>query len=261
MGFFVRNGINSRRTLWLGIVAAVPVITALILVLAKPWLLSGNVSIASQFPQVGFVLFLRFLLPLLAVFIGTAIIGDEVEDRTLPYLLVRPVPRAHVVLSKTLAGSLTMGLLIGISLGFTYTIMTLDGGWSHWISNVPRLFGTAGVLLIGIMVYVPLFGFLGGVMKRPVLAGLVFTFGWENAVAFFPGNVKLFTVLHYLNVLFPEMERTPAEQIRAQVFNFVLPSYRISPVLAFLILLVLSFVFFCLVSSLLNVKEYRLEQE
>lgn len=260
IGFFLRNGIHSRRTIWMTILALVPVGCGLVLWLAKPFLSREGVALFTLFPQMSFFLFLHFLLPLLAVFIGTAIVADEVEDRTLPYLLVRPVPRRTIVLAKTLAGCITVGLILFVSLGLTYSVMVLDGGVSGWISNVPRLLRSGGVLLLGLLVYVPLFGFLGGTIKRPVLAGLLFAFGWENTVAFFPGNVKLFTVIHYLHVLFPSLQQTRAGDIKSQLFNIVLPAEQISVVTSVIVLLGMSAVFIGLMVSLLYIKEYRLEQ-
>ena len=37
---------------------------------------------------------LRFVVPVLGVFYGTALIADEVDDKTITYLFTRPVPRA-----------------------------------------------------------------------------------------------------------------------------------------------------------------------
>ena len=189
----------------------------------------------------------------MAVFIGTAIIADEVEERTLTYLLVRPIPRPFFVLAKAIAGVVTVGFLLFISLGLTYSVMVLDQGVSGWMADIPKLLRSGAVLFLGLMVYVPLFGFLGGILKRPVLAGLLLTFGWENSIAFFPGNVKLLTVVHYLHVLFPPLQQT-------RLIDFILPTKQISLVTSISVLLVMVVVFSGLLISLLTVKEYRLEQ-
>jgi ABC-2 type transport system permease protein len=242
------------------VLSLVPVGCGLILLLVKPLLENEGVDLSTLYPQVSFFLFLHFLLPLMSVFIGSAILADEVDERTLPYLLVRPVPRRNIVLAKTLAGVVTVGFILFVSLGLTYTVMVLDGGVSGWISNVPKLLQSGGVLLLGLLVYVPLFGFFGGTIKRPVLAGLFFTFGWENTVGMFPGNAKLFTVVHYLHILFPKMQQVRLRNARSALLELVLPAKQISPVLAILILLGLSAVFIALTVSLLYVREYRLEQ-
>ena len=40
------------------------------------------------------LLFVRFIVPVLGVFYGTALIADEVEDKTITYLFTRPIPAA-----------------------------------------------------------------------------------------------------------------------------------------------------------------------
>ena len=49
------------------------------------------------------MLFLRFIVPVLGVFYGTALMADEVEDKTITYLFTRPIPRGAVLLGKYLA--------------------------------------------------------------------------------------------------------------------------------------------------------------
>ncbi len=236
------------------IVSLIPVGCAVMLLFIKSFLVRQDILLSDLFPQVSFFLYLHFLLPLLSVFVGTAVIADEVEERTFPYLLVRPIPRPFIVLAKTVAGILTVGALLFVSLGLTYSVMVFDRGASGWMSGIPQLLRSGSVLLLGLMVYVPLFGLLGGIFKHSVLAGLLFTFGWESSIAFFPGNVKLLTVVHYLHVLFPPFQKT-------RLIDFILPAVQISSATAVFVLLVMSVVFAGLMALLPVVKEYRLEQD
>ena len=56
---------------------------------------------------------------------------------------------------------------------------------------------------LGLAVYGALFAFVGAWFKRPLLIGLVFVFGWEQAALAFPGYLKQFTVAYYLQALVP----------------------------------------------------------
>jgi len=40
-------------------------------------------------------------------------------------------------------------------------------------------------------------------LKKSVLFGLFFSFGWENVVQYFPGSTQKFTFMHYLKSLLP----------------------------------------------------------
>ena len=60
-----------------------------------------------------------------------------------------------------------------------------------------------GLLGLGLAVYGAVFAFVGACFKRPLVLGLVFTFGWEPTVMVLPGYLKQFTVAHYLQALVP----------------------------------------------------------
>jgi len=59
------------------------------------------------------------------------------------------------------------------------------------------------LLGLGLAVYGALFAFIGAKFKRPLLIGLIFIFGWEQAALAFPGYMKRFTVAYYLQGLVP----------------------------------------------------------
>jgi len=47
------------------------------------------------------------------------------------------------------------------------------------------------------------FAFVGAWLKRPLIVGLVFAFGWEQTVLLIPGYLKRLTVAYYLQALVP----------------------------------------------------------
>ena len=61
----------------------------------------------------------------------------------------------------------------------------------------------AAVLALGLAVYGALFALIGAVLKRPLVIGLVFAFGWEQVALLVPGYLKRFTIAHYLQALVP----------------------------------------------------------
>ena len=60
-----------------------------------------------------------------------------------------------------------------------------------------------GLLGLGLAVYGALFAFIGAKFKRPLLIGLVFIVGWEQAALAFPGYLKKFTIAYYVQGLVP----------------------------------------------------------
>ena len=101
---------------WMFFLGLIPVLTVLLLYGLKLIGLLQDFSISALFSKLALSMYLHFLLPLMAVFIGTAVIIDEVESATLPYLLVRPIPRWQIIFAKTLASEVLLASILTISL-------------------------------------------------------------------------------------------------------------------------------------------------
>jgi ABC-type transport system involved in multi-copper enzyme maturation permease subunit len=106
----------SRRTIFMLLVVGAPVVIALILrvlvTLGLPLFESeinegGRNAVRMTGPAIFglmiWVFYLRFTVPVLGVFYGTSLMADEVEDKTITYLFVRPIRRGAVLFGKYLA--------------------------------------------------------------------------------------------------------------------------------------------------------------
>ena len=67
----------------------------------------------------------------------------------------------------------------------------------------PDLLKDLLLLGLGLAVYGAVFAFVGAKFNRPLLIGLIFIFGWEQATLAFPGYLKQFTVMFYLQAIVP----------------------------------------------------------
>ena len=70
-------------------------------------------------------------------------------------------------------------------------------------ASFPDLLKDLLLLALGLAVYGGVFAFVGAKFKRPLLVGLIFVFGWEQAALAFPGYLKQFTVMYYLQAIVP----------------------------------------------------------
>jgi ABC-2 type transport system permease protein len=162
-------------------------------------------------------------VPVLGVFYGTALIADEVDDKTITYLFTRPVRRGAVLIGKYLAYVGCTALLVLPSVVLVYFLVVPLGGGSIGAS-FPALLEDLGMLIIGLIAYGAVFAWVGARLKRPLVIGLVFAFGWEPAVLLFPGYLKRLTVAYYLQALVPHaMPQDSAVSILLQVFREVPP--------------------------------------
>jgi ABC-type transport system involved in multi-copper enzyme maturation permease subunit len=141
-------------------------------------------------------------VPVLGAFYGTSLMSDEVEDRTLTYLFTRPVPRGAVIIGKYLAYLVCTGLVVLPSVTAVYLLITPVSGGSLG-GTFPQLLADLGLLALGLAVYGAVFALIGALVPRPLVAGLLLIFGWEQVALVVPGYLRRFTVAHYLQALVP----------------------------------------------------------
>ena len=165
------------------------------------------------------LLYIRFIVPVLGVFYGTSLIADEVDDKTITYLFVRPIPRGAVLIGKYLAYLVCTTLLVLPSVVLVYFLVVPIGGGSIGAA-FPALVTDLGMLALGLVAYGALFAWVGARLKRPLVIGLVFAFGWEPAVLLFPGYLKRATIAYYLQALVPHaMPQDSAVSVLLQMFQ------------------------------------------
>jgi ABC-2 type transport system permease protein len=199
----VQQLLRSRRTLVFGLLGALPPAFAALFAIAKAVTESNRVLGFDLFSYTMYFLYLQVLLLAVALFYGTALVNQEVEERTLTYLLLRPVPRQLIVLGKFLTYLLVAAVLLLPSVVLTYGILEAADGFTGIGRHLPYLLWDLVVMLLGAMAYGALFTFLGTVLRRPAMFGLAFAVGWEVLVTYVPGRFSRLTILHYLLSLFP----------------------------------------------------------
>ena len=194
----------SRRSIFLGLLLGGPVVLALALrIISSLYGLPINGAQpegATIFGMMVWLLYIRFIVPILGVFYGTALIADEVEDKTITYLFTRPIPRRAVLIGKYLAYLACTILLVLPSVMLVFFLVVPIGS-STIAEGFPSLLTDFAMLAIGLAAYGAVFALVGTRMKRPLIVGLDYAFGWEPAVVFFPGYLKRFTVAYYLQAL------------------------------------------------------------
>ena len=251
----------SRRTVFLALVVGGPVLIALILrivtALNVPALRVNGVPLAgaSIFGLMIWFLFLRFIVPVLGIFYGTSLMADEIEDKTITYLFTRPIPRSAVLIGKYLAYLASTVLIVLPSVMLVYFLVVPIGGGSI-ASTFPNLIRDLVLLALGLAVYGAVFAAVGAWIKRPVLFGLFFAFGWENVAMLMPGYLKRFTVAFYTQSLVPHAMPTDSLlTILQSVFK-----ESVSALEAVVTLLVVLAVALALATRAVERREYVLEQ-
>lgn len=250
----------SRRTIFMALVTGVPVLLALIVRGAQA-LGAGNIHVNNMtvngpaiFGLMIWAFYLRFTIPVLGAFYGTALIADEVEDKTITYLFTRPVPRSAVLVGKYLAYLMCTLLVVLPSVVVVWLLVTPLGGSLG--QNFPDLLKDLLILAAGLIVYGALFALIGSLFKRPLMMGLIFVFGFEPAVLVFPGYLKRFTVAYYLQGLVPQAMPNDS------VVSLVQSIFRETPALSTALVALTALTLGCLwwAGRTVTQKEYVLEQ-
>lgn len=251
----------SRSTIFMALVVGLPVVIAAIVRGLEVAGLGGGkvdgvaISGPALFGSMIWLMYLRFIVPVLAVFYGTSLIADEVEDKTITYLFTRPIPRGAVMAGKYLAYLVCTVMVVLPSVMIVYFLIVPYGGGSI-AASFPDLVKDLALLALGLVAYGALFAWVGARFKRPLLTGLIFVFGWEQAAMVFPGYLKRFTIAYYLQALVPHT--MPSDNLLGMLQAIV----RETPSLltCLVSLAVITALFLWLAIRLVARREYVLEQ-
>jgi ABC-2 type transport system permease protein len=250
----------SRRTIFMALVVGAPVLLATVARIVQasgvaPLRINGvRVEAISVFGMIIWVLYLRFIVPVLGVFYGTSLVADEVEDKTITYLFTRPLRRGAVLLGKYLAYLACTTLVVLPSVMIVYFMLVPFGEVAR---SFPALVTDLGLLALGIAAYGALFTMVGAWLKRPLVVGLVYVFGWEQFAMLMPGYLRRFTVAYYLQALVPHA--MPADEGIASLLRSVLTDTP-STLLSLFVLGTITAVSLALAMRIIERREYVLEQ-
>lgn len=252
-GFFGFLGRRTGKTRVFAILGLMPVVLA---VIVRVVLHGRSGPMAAVFTEILMVFFLQFYIVILALFFGTSVTAEEVENRTLSYLITRPIPKPAIVLGKFAAYALLIFTMVAISMALSYFVMN-----AARLSD-PQLYLTffryLGVLGLGILAYTAFFTFLGTILKRAIIVGMVFGFGWENVIQYFPGSTQRFSIVHYLKSLLPYHPATVGGGRGVALLLFRLEPTK--PVVAVIMLAVITAALLALACWLFRIKEYLYEE-
>lgn len=164
----LRGLLGRRRTLLLVLLVGLPVLIALL------------VRLAGGRPDADAVLdalVVRTVLPLVALIVGTAAIGSEIEDGTAVYLLVKPIARWRIAFAKILVAA-------GLTAALVVPAVILTGlllGSRHDTTTTVIAYSVA--CLVGGSAYATAFVTLSLFTSRALLLGLAYTLIWEGVLA------------------------------------------------------------------------------
>ncbi|NEA28691.1 ABC transporter permease [Actinomadura bangladeshensis] len=125
---------------------------------------------------------LATLLPLLALIAGTGVIGPEIDDGQIMYVLTKPIPREVIVLTK---------LVVAIILTTAFaTVPTLLAGLILTGTTAQLTPAFAVGVLVGGVAYSAVFVALAVASRNAVTIGLLYALVWESLLGSFAPGAK-----------------------------------------------------------------------
>ena len=154
---------------------------------------------------------LAVVVPVTALVFAAAALGSEMEDGTIVYLLLKPLPRWQIVLNKLIPTAAIIGVFVMISIYATALVLDRGVGEAH----VAFAFTLAAVL--GGAAYAAMFTLLGAITSRALIAGLLYVFIWEGLLTGLFQGARNWSVREYMNGIADAFSTLPLDVFDAQL--------------------------------------------
>jgi ABC-2 type transport system permease protein len=175
--------IRRRRYIIVLLVSALPVLLS-----AFYWWADGpgRPRIDEFHDVVTATLLVAVVLPITSLLLSTATLGDEVEDETLVYLVLKPIARWRIVAPKLVATILGVAVPVSVS-GIISSLLITEG-------DLATSLVTAIGLSAGAAAYCTVFTWGGLVSRQAIIFGLGYVFLWEVSIT------ELFSGLRFISI-------------------------------------------------------------
>ncbi|WBB66509.1 ABC transporter permease [Micromonospora sp. WMMD812] len=185
VSWITARGLFGRRRFLL--LFPLPVVLVLLAVLSR----GLGVDPGEWGPPVLVGLGLAVVLPVVALIVGTGVLGAEIDDGTVVHILTKPLPRWQIVLPK-----------LAVATGVTAVTVAVPLYVAGVLAHSVRLgLGLAAAACLGALAYSALFLALSLLTRRPVLLGLVYVLIWEGLLGNFVSGTKVLSIQQYVIAL------------------------------------------------------------
>jgi ABC-2 type transport system permease protein len=128
------------------------------------------------------------VLPMIALVLGTGVLGAEIDDGTIVHVLATPVSRRDIVLAK-------LAVAAGIATAVGAAAMFVTG---TIVESVRFGLGLAVACAVASIAYSALFLALSLLTRRPVLLGLLYVLIWEGLLGNAVTGTRVLSVQQYV---------------------------------------------------------------
>jgi ABC-2 type transport system permease protein len=145
------------------------------------------------------------LLPLTVLVLATSAFGNEIEDRTLPFLTLKPVSRFRIVIEKLAGSVLVSGPIVVLGLTLTYLVVMRGDSGAH----VQLLWAMIVASLVATITYSSIFMLVSLLISRALVAALIYLFVWESILGRFVPGLRYVSIRHFVASIFAAVAKDP----------------------------------------------------
>lgn len=192
----------------------------------------------------------NFFVPLTALAYGTGALGDDRDDRSLVYLLVRPIPRPAIYLGKLFA---VAALATLFNIGGFGALCGL-AGISMGEGSIEVFRAVAPAFLLSTAAYLALFQLLGAAFRHSTVIALLYVFFVEMFLSHVPGIMKRASIQFFQRCLAYSGTRPLGIDLRPREAKVYVP---VDGDTAMWVLLLLTVFLIFLGTAIFTLKEHR----
>lgn len=196
----IRQFLKSRSFAVVAVICLIPILLAII-----PHLVNSTVSLRSIQSTLANDIFMNLyatlLIPISVMVLASAAIGDEIEDKTLYILALKPISRFRIVLEKFIAVIVVSAPVLFIALTLVWATIS----WGKLDLTQEYLVPMFAASLVGLVGFGSIFMMLSLYIRRTLLFGMFYVTIWEGALAGFLPGIRSFSISHYCRSMFVEL--------------------------------------------------------
>ena len=220
----MRSLLFSRRIIFCLLLAIAPMVIA--------WFAGAYQHATETVPFIGIFLVLQVIAPLISLTVGSSVVTEELENRTITYIFTRPTDRAAFFVGRLLASTVVSSILIAISsLGVIWAATYPREGMANLtrvrkrrganemveiIRDLPDdlAVGLLTAAIVAAAMYTLISAGLGVFFRRAMILSLAYTFAVEGFLANIPGSTQKLSVQFYLRSLISD-----SQEMEASIFS------------------------------------------
>ena len=184
LGLTVRQLAGSRRIWLVAALVSLPVLAGVLFHVAD-----STTSADKYADDITSTLIASAILPLVLLLVATASFGNEVGDRTLVYIVLKPLARWRIVAAKLLGALLVGGAPVAAS-GFLAVAVIEQ-------ADLRGALATGVGLLVGAAAYAAIFTWAGLATRHALIIGLIYVFIWEAVLAAYLDGIRFLSVRRF----------------------------------------------------------------